>query len=210
MRLGEDRGAAAAEQLAPGAPDISHRIPAVPRDRWTDATREVFARFGGPDAAQVGSKYNVIQLCAHHPQLATLFLSYSQYFLHEALLPPRLREIVVLRIAWLRRCDYEWARHVEMAREYGLGPEHAEAVKEGSEHPVWSELERYALRAVDQLAETSNLDDVVWHALAAEFGHAELLELLFLIGTYTTLAWVMNATGLKLEPGVAAEAAFNP
>lgn len=193
-----------AAQLRPATQAVSERIHAVPREQWTDATREVFAVFEGEEGRALGSKFNVVHMCAHHPQLATAFFGFNRNLLLEPVIPGRLREIVVLRVAWRNRCTYEWVQHVEISsRDFGLPPECVEAVKTGAEHPIWSDLERLALRAVDQLAETSTLDAATWTGLAAHFGPAEMLELLFLVGNYTMLAWVLNATGVKLEPGMA-------
>lgn len=195
--------AARANPLRPVTPAVSERIHAVPREQWTDATREVFAVFEGEEGRALGSKFNVVHMCAHHPALATAFFGFNRNLLVAPIIPGRLREIVVLRVAWRNRCIYEWVQHIEIRRrDFGLPPEYVEAVKEGVDHPIWSDLERLALRAVDQLAQTSILDEATWNGLAAHFGPAEMLELLFLVGNYTMLAWVLNATGVKLEPGM--------
>jgi alkylhydroperoxidase family enzyme len=197
------------ETLTPAESMISDRIPAVPREQWTDATRDVFSVFEGEEGRRNGSKFNVVQMCAHHPQMATAFFKYNRILLQEPTIPGRLREIVVLRVAWRNRCEYEWAQHVQISRrDFELESVHFEAVKIGANHQIWSDLERSALHAVDQLAETSTVDEATWRALSEKLDHTQMLELLFLIGNYTLLAWVFNAAGLKLEPSLAGESAF--
>lgn len=201
---------AAAPVERPATEAVSDRIPAVPRAEWTEAVREVFSVYEGEEGRELGSKFNVVHLCAHHPQLATAFFRFNRNLLNEPRIPGWLREIIILRVAWRNRCEYEWVQHVEISRrDFGLGPAKLEAIKFGAEDSAWAELEREALRAVDQLAETSTLEPATWEALSARLGHAEMLELLFLVGTYTLLAWVFNATGLKLEPGMATTNPFD-
>ena len=182
----------------------------------------MFTLFEGPDAYEKGSKSNVFLTLARHPKLGTSFFKYNGRLLMTSKVDLALREIVILRLAYLYRAPYEWAQHVEfslygqqMDREYieaykrgevqqtkGRGiltREHIAAVKHGAEHPIWTEQEAFAIRAVDQLKETGHIDDTIWDALAAAHDEQTLLELLFLIGTYAMLAWIFNSIGLMPE-----------
>ncbi len=51
----------------------------------------------------------------------------------------------------------------------------------------------------DQLHAGQTIEDETWDALAAEFEHAQLVELPFVVGNYTMLSMVANATGVPLE-----------
>ena len=45
------------------------RIPPLPREEWTDDSREVFAFWGEPNSWEEGSKTEIIQAMANHPPL---------------------------------------------------------------------------------------------------------------------------------------------
>jgi len=47
---------------------------------------------------------NVLGLFARHPDLARAFLTFNAHLLGTSTLPPRTRELAILRIAWRRRC----------------------------------------------------------------------------------------------------------
>jgi alkylhydroperoxidase family enzyme len=175
------------------------RIPPITSTEWTEQTRDVFEYMGGAEAREKGSPYNVILTLAHHPELALPHLVFYKA-LNNSTLPIQVRELVTLRIAWRTQSEYEWTQHVKIGKRAGLSDEHIEAIKTGAELPLWTQLERLAIRAVDQLFVQSQIDDETWNGLAKFVSRKELIELLFIIGTYTTLCWAFNAMGVKLEP----------
>jgi alkylhydroperoxidase family enzyme len=63
---------------------------------------------------------NVLSTLVRHPKLTRAYLKFSTYLLYGSTLPPRIRELVILRVAHRRDCAYEWAHHVDMGKEVGL------------------------------------------------------------------------------------------
>lgn len=174
------------------------RIPPVRREEWTNATRDVFAVYEGKEGWENGSKFHLIHMLANHPVLAQGWLSYNKV-LTRGHLPAKLRELVILRVARLNGSDYEWSMHVDIGQGVGVGPEHFAALQQGPEATLWSDLERHALRAADQLCTAHDIDEQTWNFLARELDVRQLLELLFLIGSYTMLSWIFAAIRLPLE-----------
>ena len=66
---------------------------------------------------------NSISFLLNHPDLAKAFLTLSTHLAAKSTLPPRVRELAVLRVAWRRRCRYEWAQHLLTARRKGVTDE---------------------------------------------------------------------------------------
>ena len=58
---------------------------------------------------------NVLGTFARHPALAQAFHTFNGHVLFATTLSPRQRELLVLRVAVLRDCAYEWAQHVLLA-----------------------------------------------------------------------------------------------
>ena len=114
----------------------------------------------------------------------------------------REREIAIDRAC--ARCggEYEWGVHMALfAAKAGLGETEIKATRMlDVEQPCWSPREQLILRLVDQLHDTSTIDDALWTLLAAEFSDEQLLELLMLTGFYHMVSFVVNATRLPLEP----------
>jgi 4-carboxymuconolactone decarboxylase len=159
---------------------------------------------GGPEAPPMPA---ILGLLGHHPALAANWLAWNAGLLEAPVLDPRDRELLVLRVGWRAQCRYEWAQHVRMALDAGLTPEQVAAVaSEGDDDsdartPVWSDRDRHLLAAADQMVVDHRVDDVTWRGLAAHFDEAQLLELLFVVGSYLCLALVLNSVGLVPDPG---------
>ena len=64
-----------------------------------------------------------------HPKLTRAFLRFNNHLLFSSTLPPRLREVAVLRVAHLHHCEYEWQHHVRMGRETGLTDEDIDGIQ---------------------------------------------------------------------------------
>jgi 4-carboxymuconolactone decarboxylase len=176
----------------------SQRMPSIPPEGWTDEIRELFAVYEGEEGRQNGSKYNFTHWFANHPELATSWMRYN-HTLSRGVLDPKLREIVVLRVAHRYGSDYEWNLHVQISAPLGIGPQQLDAVKQGPEATLWNARERLCLRAADALCQQHDIDDELWNALAAQLNRKEQMELLFLIGSYTLLAWVLKTVRMPLE-----------
>ena len=145
---------------------------------------------------------NALGLLMRYPALAKAFLTFNRHLLFNSSLSDRIRELLILRIAWLRRAEYEWAQHVLLAQKAGLREEEIEAVKEGPRSAVWAPLDAALLAAVDELHTDAFVTDTTWDALAAGLDQRQLMDLVFTVGAYDLLAMAFNTFGLELDPGL--------
>ncbi|WP_405813258.1 carboxymuconolactone decarboxylase family protein [Streptomyces sp. NBC_01390] len=145
-----------------------------------------------PDARKPPS--NALGLLARHPELAKAFLAFNKYLLVESTLPKRTRELVVLRVAWRRRCRYEWAQHALIARRAGITDAEIDLVRTGAPTPL--------NRAVDELETDSRLSDATYQALGTDLDDRQLMDLVFTVGTYGALATALNTFEVELDPGI--------
>jgi 4-carboxymuconolactone decarboxylase len=178
-------------------------------DRWDDDVRDALqAGFGkeatdrfltdGPDALRVP---NALTTLLHHPELAGPFLAFNSVLLFTPALEPRLRELMVLRVAWRTRSTYEWVQHVRLAQGCGVTQAEIEAIGLGADDDApWTPLEVDLLAATDELIDGYRIDDATWARLAEHLDERQLVEAVFLVGTYTCLAMAFNSFGLELDP----------
>jgi len=145
---------------------------------------------------------NALTTLAQHPKLAKAFLTFNRHLLWDSRLPTRARELVILRVAWLHRCEYEWAQHVLMAREAGLRDQEIERVRLGPDTPDWSAHEAALLRAVDELIADACVGDATWKSLAEQLDRQQLMDLVYTIGAYGLLAMAFNSFGIELDEGL--------
>lgn len=188
--------------------DTQPRLAPLPREQWGDDVRDALAsafneevaeRFlsMGPDAMPMP---NVLATLMHHPALAGPYLAYNNVLLQTPTLDHRQRELLVLRVAWRTRARYEWAQHVRLAERVGITSEEIEAITAGADDERWTPLEAELLSATDQLIDRYRINDDTWARLAKELDDRQLVELVFVVGTYTGLAMAFNSFGLQLDP----------
>jgi AhpD family alkylhydroperoxidase len=113
-------------------------------------------------------------------------------------LPRRDTELVILRVAHLRSCAYEFEHHVRLGRRAGVTPEDVARVEAGPDADGWTDRERSLLRAVDALHTDQDLDDRTWSALRDHLDEPQAIEFLLLVGHYEMLATFLLT--LRVQP----------
>lgn len=143
-----------------------------------------------------------LALMLRNPAACRAFMEFNRHLLYESSIDERLRELVVLRLAWVLRSEYEWGQHVPVARECGLSEQDIDRIIEGPDAAGWSAFDAAALRATDGLLADGHVDDASWATLAARLDDAAMLDLVFTVGGYATVAMVFNSAGLALDPDI--------
>lgn len=142
---------------------------------------------------------NVLGTLAHNPELATAFHTFNGHVLFATELSQRQRELVVLRVAAVRGSAYEWAQHSVLAGDAGITPDEVARVREGASSPRWDREDETLLSAVDELLETSTLNDTTWERLGEFLDTRALMDLIFTVGAYTALAMMLGAFEVELD-----------
>ena len=142
---------------------------------------------------------NVLGLLAWYPELARAFNVFNGHVLYASTLTPRQRELLVLRVAAVRDSRYEWEQHVARAADNGIEADEVSRVAAGPDAPGWSDLERALLRAVDDLLSTARIGDEAWSALAGTFEMQQLMDVVFTVGMYDTLAMALCTFDVPLD-----------
>lgn len=182
------------------------RLAPLPPEQWDEPAREMLRgrvgaadRYlsGAPDAPRMP---NVLGLFGHHPELGSAWMAYNGVLLDRPTLDPRLRELVILRVAARTESAYEWDQHARMATELGLGPDQIDAIGGAGDDAALSPLHRLLLTATDELLDRHRVSDATWAELARHFDARQLLELLFVTGSYLCLALVFNSVALQPDP----------
>lgn len=103
------------------------RLTDIPYEEWDfEALAEISPGMKPPDLS-------VVAFFAHHPELASKFLSWNHYMNSKACQLDRVtREMVILRVAVRKRSRYEWAQHLKAARKAGISDEEIHAIASGT------------------------------------------------------------------------------
>jgi alkylhydroperoxidase family enzyme len=170
----------------------------LPEAEWDDSIRELVAA----RADDSGAIPNIFTTLARHPRLFRRWLALGGVLLLEGTLPPRDRELVILRCAWNCRSGYEWGQHVVIGRAVGLDDDQIARVPGGSDADGWDEFDRVLLSATDELHARAYISDSTWAALADRYDERQLIELTMLVGQYHLVAFALNSLGVERDPGI--------
>jgi alkylhydroperoxidase family enzyme len=182
------------------------RLAPIPVEALGDDARDVLRGYlkgaadrflsGGPGAARLP---NVLATLMHHPRLAAPWLAYNGMLLGAPSIEPRHRELMVLRVAWRTRSRYEWVQHVRVAKQVGVAAAEIEAIADLAPG-AWTPLEAALLAATDQLVDRHVIDEPTWQRLAQHLDEPQLVEIVFVVGSYACLAMAFNSFGIELDP----------
>lgn len=109
----------------------------------------------------------------------------------------RETELVILRVAHRRGCEYEFTHHVRLGKRAGVTDAEVARVQL-DDLSGWTSREQALLGSADALVARKDLDDAEWQRLRSELDEREALELLLLVGHYDMLATTLMT--LRLSP----------
>ena len=146
---------------------------------------------------------DVFKVLAINSRLFWPWLHFASRLMPYGKLPARERELVILRVAWLCRCRYEWGQHLEIGLRAGLKDAEIVQIAKGPE--AFDDVRcRALIRACDELVHQDMISDNNWQVLSGLYTDKLLIEITMLIGHYKMLAGLLNSCGLQLEPSMEA------
>ncbi len=183
------------------------RIPPLPPGEWPPEMNEALAalrpahpRHPFPSRGEGRPKgLNLLGTLARHPELARAYHTFNGYILFASTLSPRQRELLVLRVASVRRSDYEWEQHAILAGDAGLTEDEVERIALGPDAPGWEPLDGAMVRSVDELIVEGRVSDATWSVLAGELDRQQLMDLVFTVGAYEVLALAIRSFDVELD-----------
>ncbi len=173
----------------------SRRIPLLSVEDTREALR-------GARVPEVVANLNISRALASFDLLAKVAFQPTARLMAESSLPPRLRELVILRIAWLNGCEYEWAQHYRFSKTVGLDDEVIAAVRRWQDSDRFEGAERAVLALTDTLWEGSQVGDELWERLVETLGGKQAaLEAAAVAGAWTMVAYLLKTAAVPLEEG---------
>lgn len=166
--------------------------------------REFVAQFrstvvADPDDTSRPAGANLLGTLATYPDLAIPFLTFNMHLLAKNSLSKRHKELLILRVAHLRKSEYEWAQHSLLAGDVGISSEEIARVAQDPGTPGWSVFERTLLTAADELILDGTVTSDTWTALARDLDNQQLMDLVFTVGSYAMLGMALRAFGVQPE-----------
>jgi len=148
-----------------------------------------------------GEPVNLYRALGNHPALVAAWTEFFSTIRHESRTPRNLRELMILRAAWLARSEYEWAQHLKMARKAGVREEQIAALADWHASQCFDARERAALALTDALT-AGSVSDALYAEVSRYFGHAEYVELCLTAAAYAMVSRMLEAMRVELDDEV--------
>ncbi|MDQ2677738.1 MAG: carboxymuconolactone decarboxylase family protein [Actinomycetota bacterium] len=183
------------------------RLDPIPPEDWPPGMRDALAalrpanpRHPLPERRDDRPQgMHVLGTLAHHPELTAAYHAFNGQVQFGTTLSRRQRELLILRVAAVRDCEYEWAQHVVIAADVGVSGEDVARVAEGPDAPGWDALDAAMVRAVDELVADAAISEPTWATLAGQLDPKQLMDVIFTVGAYDTLAMFIGSVAMELD-----------
>lgn len=142
---------------------------------------------------------NLFLVLGRHRALFRGWLRFAGRLMPGGKLPRRDSELVILRVAHLRNCAYEFEHHRHLAARAGLSADDVERATSGPDAAGWTERQRVLLVAVDELHDRKDLSDETWAALRRHLDEKGAIEFVLLVGHYEMLATAIACLRIPLD-----------
>jgi len=147
---------------------------------------------------------NIFRTLLHHPKLAKTVNDLLLTLLTgDNKLETRFRELLIMRIGWATKCDYEWTQHWRIALQAGLDEKEILAVRDWRDSPLLSDHDKAILMATDETLADGMISEETTRQCRQFLDDACFLELNVALGTWRLISQLAKSSGIELEAGVA-------
>jgi 4-carboxymuconolactone decarboxylase len=154
----------------------------------------------GKIAARVirAPRMHMVTMLGQHKRLFWAWFVFGAV-LYVGRLPRPDTELVILRVAHLRGCEYELQQHRRFGARRGVAPEVQEKIFRWPDSEGLSPRRQALLNATDEFVEKRTVSRDTWEALSRHLSTRQLIEFCMLAGQYDALAATMNALEIPLD-----------
>jgi alkylhydroperoxidase family enzyme len=164
------------------------RVECPDESRFTKEQREQFDRL----------PINLTRMLLHCPVvLVKSFLDLGLSF-RTGNLEPKLRELIILRMATLRGSSYELMHHLPAAKTAGLSEMEISAIT-SDQLSALDEKQSVMIQLVDDCSQLGKVSDPTFEEAAKLFSVAQIAEATLLAGLYEMLACFLKTMSVELD-----------
>jgi 4-carboxymuconolactone decarboxylase len=174
------------------------RLPALTPDQLSPEQKRLHDEIAGPRGGSVGGPF---ALWLRVPRIAEAANRMGNSLRLEGKLDRRLFELAILVIARHWSAQYEWFVHEKAALAAGLGSDVVEALRHNKAPRFARSDDQLVYDVVRELQETRTLGQASFERALAALGPDLVIELVSVIGFYTTAAMMINAFDAPVPGG---------
>jgi 4-carboxymuconolactone decarboxylase len=168
---------------------LPDRMPPIPPEKMTEEQKKVAAQIAaGPRGKVEGPYWPILR----SPGFAECIQNVGAYFRYHCPLDRKINEMAALMAARSWSQQFVWDVHILQALEAGLSRDIATAIAEGRRPEGMATDEETLWDFVAELLANQGVSDPTYERTVSRFGENGIVDILGIVGYYTTLAMIMN------------------
>lgn len=144
-------------------------------------------------------RFSLVDVLGQHRLLFLTWGPHALMLLAFGKLSRQDAEIVILRVAHLRECEYELQQHRRLARSRGVKPDLQARIFEGPDAEGLTDRQRVLITATDEFVVTRGVSPQTWSTLARHLTKKQLIEFCMLAAQYDGLAATIATLQVPLD-----------
>jgi len=174
------------------------RLPIPIPDTMTPAQRKVHEDIRTGPRGSVRGPFPVLLVS---PPCADSLQKLGAYLRYETPLAARVRELATIIAARHWTCQIEWQSHEPLALKAGVPASLVNAIKSRAKPTFDDPTDKVVYDVSTELLNKGTVSEETHKAAVQALGAQSVVELVVLVGYYTTLAMTINAHGIPPNPG---------
>jgi 4-carboxymuconolactone decarboxylase len=177
---------------------LPDRMPPLAPEQMSEEQKKVAAEIAaGPRGKVEGPYWPILR----SPGYASCVQDVGAYFRYRCKLDRKINEMAALIAARSWSQQFVWDVHILQALDSGLTPEIAQALAEGRRPLGMAQDEETLWDFCAELLATRGVSDATYERAVAQFGESGVIDILGILGYYTTLSMIMNVGRTTLLEG---------
>jgi alkylhydroperoxidase family enzyme len=167
-----------------------------------ERARELGEAVGLPARRTQSEAFRVV---ANNPGVARVAFGQLLQLLENNRFDTRLRELMIMRIAWVTGSVYEWTQHWRVATTAGIAPEDILAVRDWRISDRLTPADKAIIAATDECLAGKSISDTVWTEVAKHVTEpAHQVEFIIAMGNWMSFSMLFRNLRIPLAEGIAA------
>lgn len=172
------------------------RVPLLEREDLAGDARAVYDRI----EKSRGGVGNICRALLNAPNLTDRILLLADELRHGTSIDKRTRELAVLIVRFVSKCNYEFDHHWNAALKASISRPQLEAPDEFEVSPLFDDRERAVMRFAKEAGEVGKVRDATWNALRRHFETPQAMEILLTVASYNMVVRILLPLEIENEP----------
>jgi 4-carboxymuconolactone decarboxylase len=177
------------------------RIPYVDKVNASAEVQAIFNRLEHAAVPVFGRPFvlNVMRALAHAPVLLRRVSSLGNAMLNDLTLDPKLRELAVLQLFRINRCDYGFQQHVTIGKAAGLNDKQIANVGAYRTYPYYADVERLVLEYAEAVTRDVAVSEELFARIRQQFSDQQIVELTMVIAYWNMMSRFLMPLQVEIE-----------